>query len=194
MVSIFAPMPRILAHAAVCCLRAHLRRGGVVAYPTESSYGLGCLPRHVRGLRRVVALKQRPQHKGLISIGCDLAQLRPLLQPLNAAQQALLAQNWPAAKTYLVAAAAQTPVMLRGRGRHKLAVRVPAHTGARQLCRQLGTALVSTSCNRSGERPCTDAREVRRRFGAQVWIVPGRVGGNRSPSQIIDLASGQRLR
>lgn len=187
-------MPRMLAHAAVYRLRAHLRRGGVVAYPTESSYGLGCLPRHVRGLRRVVALKQRPQHKGLIGIGADLAQLQPLLQPLSPAQQALLAQNWPAAKTYLIAAAAQTPTMLRGRSRSKLAVRVPAHAGARQLCRQLGTALVSTSCNRSGERPCVRAAEVRRRFGDKVWLVPGRCGGNRQPSQIIDLASGVRLR
>lgn len=187
-------MPRMLARAAVCRLRAHLRCGGVMAYPTESSYGLGCLPTHPRGLRRLMALKKRPQHKGLIVIGADLAQLRPLLHSLPAAQQAVLQQHWPAPKTYVLAADRRIPIALRGCGRGKLAVRVPDHIGARQLCRQLNTALVSTSCNRAGEKPCRHARQVRQRFGRRVWVVQGRCGGRRQPSQMVDLASGERLR
>lgn len=187
-------MSRILAHAAVPRLRAHLRRGGVVAYPTESSYGLGCLPKHHRGLRRIIRIKKRPQHKGLISVGSDLTQLQPLLASLAAEQTAQLQQHWPAPKTYLLQAHPLLPVRLRGRGRDKVAVRVPAHTPTRRLCRQLGTALVSTSCNRAGQKPCTRARDVYRRFGRQVWVVPGRCGGHKRPSQIIDLISGTRLR
>ena len=187
-------MFRALNPAAVFRLRAHLRRGGVAAYPTESVYGLGCLPRHVRALRRLMAIKQRPQHKGLISIGADLAQLRPLLAPLTPAQQQQLRQAWPAAKTFLINARSGTPAALRGRGRRQLAVRVPDHAAARSLCRQAGSALVSSSCNRAGMRPCRYEREVRRLFGRRVMVLGGRCGGRRTPSQIIDLASGMRLR
>ncbi|MFC2417680.1 MAG: L-threonylcarbamoyladenylate synthase, partial [Eikenella corrodens] len=74
--------PRILSAAAARGLRAHLRGGGLVAYPTESSYGLGCLPTHRRALHRLMQLKKRPQHKGLIVIGNLLKQLEPLLQRL----------------------------------------------------------------------------------------------------------------
>ncbi|MCP2039954.1 L-threonylcarbamoyladenylate synthase [Neisseria sp. HSC-16F19] len=187
-------MHRALAPAAVYRLRAHLRRGGVIAYPTESVYGLGCLPTHARALRRLMAIKARPQHKGLISIGADSMQLQPLLAPLTTAQQLTLQQQWPAAKTFLIPARHTVLPALRGRGRKVLAVRVPAHSGARRLCRQAGSALVSSSCNRAGMRPYRHERDVRRRFGRQVWVVGGRCGGKRNPSQIIDLLSGVRLR
>lgn len=187
-------MNRALSPAAVFRLRAHLRRGGVVAYPTESVYGLGCLPCHPQALRRLMAIKQRPQHKGLISIGADLSQLSPLLAPLRAGQKQILQRQWPAAKTFLIPAKKGLPVALRGRGRHKLAVRVPAHMGARMLCRQAGSPLVSSSCNRAGMRPSRHERDVRRLFGKRVMVVGGRCGAHRTPSQIIDLLSGQRLR
>mgnify|MGYP001641490500 CR=1 FL=1 len=118
--------PRILSAAAARGLRAHLRRGGLVAYPTESSYGLGCLPTHRRALRRLMRLKKRPQHKGLIVIGNDLKQLEPLLQRLPENQRRLAQSTWPAAVTFLFAAADSVPSLLRGRGREKLAALVRA--------------------------------------------------------------------
>lgn len=187
-------MFRALSPAAVFRLRAHLRRGGVIAYPTESVYGLGCLPTHRVGLRRLMALKARPQHKGLISIGTDLGQLQILLAPLDQTGQRALQQQWPAAKTFLIPARRQVPAALRGRGRRKIAVRVPAHSGARSLCRQAGSALVSSSCNRAGMRPCRHERDVRRLYGQRVMVLGGRCGHNRTPSQIIDWPSGIRLR
>ncbi|MBP8875560.1 MAG: Sua5/YciO/YrdC/YwlC family protein, partial [Neisseria sp.] len=131
-------MNRPPAHFALYRLRAHLRRGGIVAYPTESSYGLGCLPTHPRALQKVIRLKKRPQGKGLISIGADWPQLAPLLRPLPDDERTRLLGNWPAAKTYLLDARARVPAALRGRGRGKLAVRIPAHEGARALCRRIG--------------------------------------------------------
>ena len=94
----------------------------------------------------------------------------------------------------MFAAADCVPSLLRGRGREKLAVRVPAHDGARRLCALLGTPLVSTSCNQSGKRSCKSAREVRRLFGRKLWLVGGRVGGRKQPSEIVDWASHKRLR
>lgn len=175
-------------------LQAHLRRGGVVAYPTESCFGLGCLPQHQRGLRRIMGIKQRPQSKGLIVIGDQLNQLNPLLKPLTSAQIQQVVGTWPAAVTFLIPCSDKVSALLRGNGRSKLAVRVPAHHGARELCSIAQSALVSTSCNRSGKKSCTSTREVKRQFGRQVWVVEGLIGRNKRPSQIVDLATGVRLR
>lgn len=187
-------MPRTLSAAQVRRLRRHLRCGGVVAYPTESSYGLGCLPQHPQALRRLIRLKKRPQHKGLIVIGHSLPALQPLLGKLPEAQRQLAEQSWPAPLTLLLPAHPTLPAALRGRRRHKLAVRVPAHRAARELCRLMGTPLVSTSCNRAGQRPCRNEREARRQFGRQAAVIGGRTGGAKTPSRIIDAENGRRLR
>ncbi|MDO4641920.1 MAG: L-threonylcarbamoyladenylate synthase [Neisseria sp.] len=181
-----APFIRRLSH--------HLHRGGLIAYPTESCYGLGCLPRNTRALNKLIRLKKRPQHKGMIIIGDHLPRLLPLLKSLSENQRQSLAAAWPAPLTYLLPASPKTPPLLRGQRRKKLAVRVPAHSGARALCRALRTPLVSTSCNQTGQRPCKTEREVRRRFGKQVEIIGGRCGGAKAPSRIIDWESGLRLR
>ncbi len=186
--------PRIVGAGCRRPLLHHLKRGGLLAYPTESCYGIGCLPRHTRALSKLVHLKKRPQHKGMIVIGTDLAQLQPLLQPLPAPTAAMLAATWPAAKTFLLPAHPGLSPLLRGKGRRKLAVRVPAHAGARRLCAMLDSTLVSTSCNRAGKRACKSEREVRRQFGRDVWIIGGRIGKHKMPSQIIDGESGLRLR
>lgn len=177
-------------------LRAHLKRGGVVAYPTESSYGLGCLPHHTRALRRILQIKKRPAHKGLIVIGRDWAQLQAHLCRLPENQLTHIQQIWQTAEptTFLLPSRALVLPILRGRGRHQLAVRVPQHEGARRLCEQVGSALVSTSCNRAKRRPCYFAREVRRQFGREVWVLDGRTGGRRQPSRIVDLANQRQIR
>lgn len=186
--------PKILAAAEKSALKAHLKRGGLIAYPTESCYGLGCLPDHARALRRLTHLKKRPQHKGMIVIGSDLRQLLPWLDRPSESTQIMLAQTWPAAKTFLLPAKQRVLPVLRGKGRRKLAVRVPAHQGAQRLCAVLGSPLVSTSCNRAGKRPCKTHREVWRQFGREVKVVGGLIGKNKAPSQIIDGESGVRLR
>lgn len=183
-----------IAHALICRLRTHLKRGGIVAYPTESCYGLGCLPRHRLALQQLIRLKKRPQHKGMIVIADKLHRLQPLLSPLSQQTQHTLQQTWPAHKTFLLPSRHTILPLLRGKSRQQLAVRVPQHAAARQLCRLLKTALVSTSCNRAKQKPCKQARAVQQRFGKQVMMVHGRCGQAKKPSQIIDWASGKQLR
>ncbi|MGF6147447.1 t(6)A37 threonylcarbamoyladenosine biosynthesis protein RimN [Kingella potus] len=187
-------MKRILCAAEAGRLKSRLRRGGLVAYPTESCFGIGCLPHHAKALKALVRLKRRPQHKGMIVVGDTLARLRPLLRPLAEDDAAALESIWPARQTFLLPAARNVPPLLRGRGRAALAVRVPAHEAARDLCRLLGTPLVSTSCNRAGKRPCRSTREVRRQFGRSVYVAAGRCGGSKTPSTMTDWATGRRLR
>ena len=184
---------RTLSASARKKLGVHLKRGGLVAYPTESCYGIGCLPGNTVALKQLVRLKKRPQNKEMIVIGSSLKQLMPLLERPSENTAAMLEGEWPAPTTFLLPCRRQ-PMLLRGKGRNKLAVRVPAHKGARQLCHMLATPLVSTSCNRSGGRPCKSGREARRLFGRKVWIVGGRIGAYRSPSRIIDAQTGKRLR
>lgn len=173
--------------------RARLRSGGVVAYSTESCFGLGCLPQDVRAIRRVLAIKARPNHKGLIVIAADVAQIRHLVKPLSAAQWAELGRYWPGPYTFLLPASRKVAPALRGR-HDKIAVRITAHGEAAALCRAVGSALVSTSANRAGQRALKTARACRMAFGSAVLTLPGRIGKRRKPSTIIDFTSGRVLR
>jgi L-threonylcarbamoyladenylate synthase len=173
--------------------RAHLRRGGLIAYPTESCYGLGCDPRNPRALKRLIRLKGRGAAKGLLLIADHIKRLRPFMRPLSAADRTRMSRSWPGPVTWVVPAASACSPLLTG-GRATLAVRVTAHPGAARLCRSLGMALVSTSANKSGKKPAKTAAECRRIFGAQVRVIAGRIGQRRRPSTLIDLATGTVLR
>lgn len=174
-------------------LRAHIRRGGLIAYPTESCYGLGCDPRNVRALKHLVALKGRSAAKGMLLIADTFKRLAPFVGTLGAADRARMAKTWPGPVTWVVPASAACPALLTG-GRPTIAVRVTAHPGAARLCRELGMALVSTSANKTGRKPAKTAAECRRIFGRRVRVVPGRVGARKRPSTLIDLATGTVLR
>lgn len=171
-----------------------LRGGGVVAYPTEAVWGLGCDPRDEAALARLLALKRRPAHKGLILIAAAIDQLTPYIQPLDAAQLARIGNSWPGPNTWLVPCRPSVSPLLRG-AHATLAVRVTAHPLAAALCRAFGGAIVSTSANRAARPPARSALQVRTRLGAGVdYILPGALGGARQPSTIRDLASGALLR
>lgn len=174
-------------------LAAHLRAGGLIAYPTRGCFGLGCLPTHARALRRLVRLKRRPVSKGLIVVADRQERLRHLVAPLSAALSARAASRWPGHWTWLLPAGRRVPAALRGRG-SRIAVRVDDYAPVRRLCRQLRSALVSTSANRSGEIPARTAQQVRRAFGDRVRVIPGRCERGARPSTIADLASGRILR
>ncbi len=180
-------------------LRAFLRRGGLIAYATQAVFGLGCDPRSPRGLRRLLALKRRPAHKGLIVIADRQERLARFHQPLTPSQQLRAQSRWPGAHTWLMPAAARVPVALRGRHRRagqvpRIALRVDAHPDAVALCRRLKMALVSTSANRAGQRPLKSARACQRQFGGRVRVLPGRVKAHCRPSTVADLLSDQVLR
>ncbi len=174
-------------------LRHWLHCGGLIAYPTESCYGLGCLPRNQRALLRLLRLKRRPAHKGLIVIGDNQERFGRLLAKGEIERAQTWAQQWPAPLTLLLNKGPATTYRLSGK-HPKLAVRVPAHAQARQLCTIAGSPLVSTSANLAGKKSIKTARECKRQFGSRVWVLPGRIGKRRAPSTIIDPDNGQRLR
>jgi L-threonylcarbamoyladenylate synthase len=170
--------------------------GELLAYPTEAVFGLGCDPRNEQAVLKLLELKQRPLEKGLILLAADYSQLVPFVADLKIPQDKRFSvfSHWPGPITLLLPAALSTPAWLTG-GSDKIAVRVTAHEPARQLCRALGSAIVSTSANFSGEPPLTTAPAVRETFGERVaWVMEDAVGGATSPSKIVDPLTNQIYR
>ena len=171
-----------------------VRSGGVVAYPTEAVYGLGCLPTHEPALERIVAIKRRDALKGLIVVAADVAQLEPLARIPDGDTGARIAADWPGPVTWIVPARPGLPKILTG-GRDTIAVRVSAHPLVRALCEQARSALVSTSANRSGRRPARTALRLRRTLGAEIdYLLAGALGERNRPTAIRDWLSGDVLR
>jgi len=182
-----------LSAALVREVRAHLRHGGLIAYPTESCYGLGCDPRNRRAVQRLLRIKQRPQSKGLLLIADRFERLAPFVAPLDTQERASLHQWWPGPVTLLLPASRKTPCWLRG-SHDSIGVRVTAHPEAASLCRRLGMALVSSSANRSGLRPLKTCADCVRAFGREALVLRGKIGKRKSPSTIIDFKSGRLIR
>ncbi len=170
-----------------------IRQGGVVAYPTEAVWGLGCDPWNQAAVQRLLALKQRPQAKGLILIADRMDRFDFLLADLPVEWRQQLAGSWPGPNTWLVPHAGRLPAWICGQ-HASVALRVTAHPLARQLCALTGP-LVSTSANPAG-RPAARSRwQVCRYFGPQLdAVLAGPLGGLERPSLIRDLASGQVIR
>jgi L-threonylcarbamoyladenylate synthase len=170
-----------------------VRAGGVIAYPTEAVYGLGCDPLNESAVNRLLDIKGRAASKGLILLAANLDQLLPFVA-LNDEQQARLRQSWPLATTYLVNASNLTPDWIRGQ-HDKVAVRVCQHPVAAELANLAGMPLVSTSANRSGQPACRTTLQVIRQLGDEVdFVVTGQCDRAARPSTIIDLESGTVLR
>ena len=168
--------------------------GGLLAYPTEAVWGLGCDPLNEQAVYRLLELKQRPVHKGLILVAGDWWVLAPWLRHLAPEQQHQLRASWPGPVTWLIPRPPGTPDWVAGH-HDTLAVRLSAHPVVRTLAAATGVPLISTSANRAGRRPARHGWQVRHWLGAAVDLhVPGRTSGAERPSTIRDLASGTVLR
>ena len=171
-----------------------LAGGGVIAYPTEAVWGLGCEPLNQHACGRILRLKGRSRGKGFILIAADFDHVTPFLAHISRPKLKPAFRTWPGPATWLLPAAAWVPPHLTG-GRDTLAVRITAHPVARALCAAYGGPIVSTSANASGQAPLRSALQLQRRFGARVdYLLPGALGGRARPTPIRDLATGKVLR
>jgi len=173
-----------------------LRTGGVIAYPTEGVWGLGCDPRNEAAVLRLLAIKQRTLDKGLILVAAQLEQLRPFLDiaALPADRLAEVLATWPGPHTWVLPAAAATPRWITGT-HDSVAMRISAHPQVVSLCNAFGGALVSTSANLAGQ-PAPSAREALdpALVGLVDGVTEGETGGLSSPTGIRDALSGRTLR
>ncbi|OGT35618.1 MAG: hypothetical protein A2W28_02455 [Gammaproteobacteria bacterium RBG_16_51_14] len=170
-----------------------LRSGGVIAYPTEAVYGLGCLPQDYDAISCILRLKRRTLGKGLIIVAASCQQLHPYIEFPGPDTWAQILASWPGPVTWLVPAKKRIPAWLTG-GHATLAVRVSAHPVIRALCSVAGP-LVSTSANPSGYLPAKTPARVRGYFGMAIdYIVPGKTGPQQQPTEIREALTGQIIR
>ncbi|HTY41089.1 MAG TPA: L-threonylcarbamoyladenylate synthase [Thermoanaerobaculia bacterium] len=164
-------------------LAATLRAGGVLAIPTESSYGLAVDPGSARGVERVLQIKGRDAAKALLVLVADRAQLEGLGVAAPKATLDRFETLWPAPLTVVLPLAAPLPASC---GAPTLAVRIPAHPRLRALVAQTGP-LTATSLNRSGQSPCVDPDEAARLFEGEVDVlVDGGATPGGLPSTLLD--------
>lgn len=178
------------------CAADVLRAGGVIAYPTEGVWGIGCDPRNQAAVLRLLAIKQRDVAKGLILIAGEEMQLAPFIDmcALSDAQRATVRGTWPGPHTWIVPASPRAPHWITGE-HDGIAVRVSAHAPVAALCAAFGGALVSTSANLSGmpaprRRDALDPALLSQLDG----VLDGDTGALVQPTPIRDARSGAVLR
>ena len=182
-----------LAPAAAASL---LRSGGVLAYPTEAVWGLGCDPFDKAATHRLLAIKRRPVDKGVILVAASPAQFDGLLDwnALPPGRADLVRAQWPGPRTWIVPATARIPAWITGT-HSGVAVRVSDHPDVVALCEAFGGPLVSTSANLAGEPPAFSHDALSADVLAQVdGVLAGETGGLRAPTAIRDAATGQEIR
>lgn len=171
-----------------------LHQQGVVAYPTEAVWGLGCDPWSEEAVARVLDLKGRAEHRGLILIGCHWDQFKPYLNGLDQQQQSNLQKTHKKPITWLIPDNGCAPPWIVG-NHDTLAVRVTSHPVAAALCKAYGGPLVSTSANPQGLPAATSGFKVRRYFSKSLdYQTPGRVGAATKASEIRHLLTGEVIR
>lgn len=175
---------------------ALLRRGGVVAYPTEAVYGLGCDPHDHAAFERLFALKRRPASQGVLLIAADFRQIAHYIDNAEICEDTLdrIRGEWPGPYTWVFPRSPAVPAWIAG-GHAGIALRVTAHEPTAALCRAFGGALVSTSANPHGHPPARTAAEAEAYFGEALdGLVDAPVGGQASPTLIRDAVSGVIIR
>ncbi|MGS0692156.1 L-threonylcarbamoyladenylate synthase [Shewanella sp. 30m-9] len=173
-----------------------VEQGGVIAYPTEAVYGLGCDPDNNDAIERLLEIKQRPWQKGLILVAGDYQQLLPYIDEsqLSVEQLAFVHSKWPGPFTFIMPIKPGLSKLLSG-SFDSIAVRVTAHEDVKALCAAINKPIVSTSANLTGQEPALSASSVKLQFeGMIAGLVIGDLGSQASPSTIIDAKSGKIIR
>jgi L-threonylcarbamoyladenylate synthase len=186
-------MARVLSEAVLREAVRTVKGGGVIAYPTEYCYGLGCAPDCIPAIRRILDIKHRDRGQGLILVAAGIEQLLPWADLSARTVRELVQGSWPGPVTWLVPPGRRASLWLCGE-HDTLGVRVTAHAQAASLCRYASMPLVSTSANRSGQAEMRSAHEVRVGLANIDYVVPGNVGNLSGPTEIRDALSGRILR
>jgi len=174
--------------------RRILRGGGVIAYPTEAVWGLGCDPWNAQAVQRLVSLKGRSFTKGLILVCSRLEMIEPLLKGVSSSERELLESSWPGFHTWILPHNNWVPSTIYGKNKG-VAVRVSAHPVVKALSEEFGGCIVSTSANPAGAQPAKTRLKLRQYFGEAIdYVLPGELGGESQPSPLQDLRTKRILR
>ncbi|MBF0154373.1 MAG: threonylcarbamoyl-AMP synthase [Magnetococcales bacterium] len=169
---------------------AALQRGEVIAYPTETVFGLGVDPFHPGALAALLRLKGRDVGKGLIVLVGGMDQLTVVIRPPSEVARRLMGLFWPGPLTLVLPSLPGLSSLLTGGGEF-VAVRLSSARRVAVLMRAWGGPLVSTSANLSGGEPARDAATVRRLWSEGVAVVvPGWCRSSSLPSTVVRVTEG----
>jgi L-threonylcarbamoyladenylate synthase len=172
---------------------AHIiKNGGVIAYPTDTIYGLGCDPYNAEAVERINIIKQRPLNKQFILLAGDIEQVRSLIS-ITVEQENIITQN-AKPTSWVVSASEQAPAWLTDKN-HMLTIRITQHDEVKKLCHALGHGIISTSANISGKKPAMNSLQLHRYFHHKVdkILISNKAQATR-PSKIIRLCDNYIIR
>ena len=182
-----------------CLMRKKIFRaihsGGLIAYPTEAVWGFGCSPDNEIALHRLLLLKKRSWHKGVILVTGSVTHIEKELRALPSHAEAECREKWPGHFTFLLPDVQQRFSYLVKGQFDTVAIRVSQHPFIQWYSQNIAPFLVSTSANLSRKSPARYYWQLVHRFKNDIdFVVPGRTLGATSPSRIIDPVSGECLR
>lgn len=158
------PQPRLITRVVDI-----LERGGVIAYPTDTTYGIGCSIMNKKGIEKIYSIKQREKKKPFSFICSDLSDIARYAKVSNY-QYKILKRLLPGAYTFVLPASSTVPDLLVTKQK-TVGIRIPDNILCLAIVRQLGHPIITTSANRSGEEPIGDPLSVDRELGKQLDLV-----------------------
>jgi L-threonylcarbamoyladenylate synthase len=181
-----APDPEVVRETAEVLLR-----GGIVAFPTDTLYGLSCALMDPSAVEFLHRLKRRPPKLSVISLVAEPDDIDPLVEDIPEVAIDLMARFWPGPLSIIFRASPLVPERVQGEG-GTVALRVPKHALSHELLRAVGGPVVSSSANVSGQPPARDAAEVVRAFGNQLDVVlDGGPATSTEPTTLVDVSRGR---
>ena len=171
-----------------------LQAGGVIAYPTEGVWGLGCNPFDYGAVERLMQIKQRSINKGVLLISGQQEHFSPLYEGFDAEELARLHAGWRKFQTWILPNRDFAPSWVTG-DHSGIAVRVTKHPLVAALTKRFAGPIVSTSANLAGQAPIGDVAQLKDCLGEQLdYVLPGQLGGQQKASTIVDFVSGNIVR
>ncbi len=171
----------------------YLKQGGVIAYPTESCFGLGCDPKNKRAVEKILRLKKRARSKGFILISSKFNLLSKYIQEISETHKKELMTMWPGSHTWLVPSSDYCPPWIRG-GTHNIAIRLPKVKSTLNLLNSINIPITSTSANLSHKQSIKTIRACKNLFKNKIMIFEGNIGAEKKPTTIQDFPSKKIIR
>ena len=185
---IIPPTPQNIQRAA-----ERIKNGGLIAYPTETVYGLGADPYRGEAVQKIFTAKGREETKGIILLIRGATDLATLVRAVSPTAQTLIRTFWPGPLTLVFKARPDLPSALLG-GRDTIALRHSSSPIAAQLLAALGGPLTSTSANRSGTPPARSAYDAQNALGDRLdLILDGGPSASETPSTLVDVSADRAL-
>ncbi|MCL5260372.1 MAG: L-threonylcarbamoyladenylate synthase [Gammaproteobacteria bacterium] len=171
-----------------------LQSGGIIAYPTEAVFGLGCDPANQAAVERLLQLKKRKASKGLILIAASWDQVKCYTKKVAPETLQEVLKTWPGPFTWVFPSSKKTPKWITG-DHDSVAIRVSAHPVVQALCNEFNGAIVSTSANIADHLPAKTIPDLLQQFPCGIdFIVPGNIGKEAKPTQIRDVKTRSLIR